>query len=218
MKEHEKKEMERLEELRKTIEASPLTQQIIAEKAAAIPATRQEATGKIEALQKERDTVIPKLQADMEKEEAKYLKTNDVLNASTEEWRTARATLSSESQSFDSAISRQEQILIESADPLIDETIQFFRDKLDYLRSPGRISRIAGESEKNIITETKTVKEETNENVINSALQYCLAAIKELERMKLTPALDMEKIERMKAGIPSIDVYTEYQGEKPMKK
>jgi hypothetical protein len=43
-----------------------------------------------------------------------------------------------------------------------------------------------------------------------------MAAIKELEGMKLTPALDLQKIEALKKGIPPIDVYTEYTGEKPM--
>jgi len=36
--------------------------------------------------------------------------------------------------------------------------------------------------------------------------------------MKLLPAVDAERIAAMKAGIPRIDVYKEYTGERPMKK
>jgi len=52
----------------------------------------------------------------------------------------------------------------------------------------------------------------------NDAMQYCQAAITKLEQMKLLPAVDAERIAAMKAGIPRIDVYKEYTGERPMKK
>jgi hypothetical protein len=216
MKDHERKEFERLEELRKTIEASPLTQQIKAEKAAAILATRTEAAGKIEVVKKERDEVIPKLQADIDAKEAKYKKAKAEMEAAGSEFQAARGARSSESQSFDSAISRQEQILIETADPAIDEAIQFFRDKLDYFRKPGRISSNRLGGERNIFTEKVTIKAESNADAVNSAVRYCMAAIKELEKMKLTPELDLQKIEAIKAAIPDIGIYTESTGEKPL--
>jgi len=46
-------------------------------------------------------------------------------------------------------------------------------------------------------------------------MAYCRAAITELENMKLAPAVDAERIAALKAGIPKIDVYTEYPGQKP---
>jgi hypothetical protein len=45
-----------------------------------------------------------------------------------------------------------------------------------------------------------------------------MAAIKELEEMKIIPAFDMEKVETLKKGIPPIDIYTEYTGERPVDK
>ena len=216
MKEHERKEFERLEELRKTIEKSPLTQQIIAEEAAAILAKRTEAAGKIKALKKEQNEVIPKLSSALAGAETKFKKAKAALEAASDEFKTAKVAELSKNQSFDSAISRQAQILIETADPALDEAITFFNKKLDYLRSPGRIDRIAGGAEKNLVTWKKTVTAETNRDAVLSAMAYCQSAGKELEAMKLSPALDVEKIEKMKAGVPAIDVYTESTGEKPL--
>ena len=218
MKKEEKLKEERLAELLKKADGHPMMKAILAEEAAAILEKRKEAAGKIEVLKKEQSEVIPRLRADIEAREEKYKKAKAALDILLGEFQSAKAELSSENNNFETAIRNQEAVLIESADPAIDEGIEFFRGKLGWLRSPGRISRTAGGSERNIFTMKKIVKEESNVDAINSALQYCMAAIKELERMKLTPALDAEKIERMKAGVPSIDVYTEVTGEKPMEK
>jgi hypothetical protein len=51
---------------------------------------------------------------------------------------------------------------------------------------------------------------------LKSGGQVSRAAIKELENMKLAPVVDAERIAGLKAGIPKIDVYTEYTGEKPL--
>ena len=197
MKKHERKELERMEELAKTIEKSPLTKQIIAEEAAEVLRTRKEASGKIEVLKNERDEIIPRLQTDLTAKEEKFKKAKAALDAASVEFKKAKVAELSKSQSLDSAISRQRQILIETADPALDEAITFFRKKLDFLRSPGRISHDRRGGESNIFTETITIKVESNVDAINSALQYCMAAIRELERMKLSPALDLQKIEQL---------------------
>jgi hypothetical protein len=87
---------------------------------------------------------------------------------------------------------------------------------LDHLRAPGRISRNPVGAERNIFTERITVKVENNVAAIKSAMAYCQAAILELEKMKLLPAMDAERIAALKTNIPKIDVYTEYTGEKPL--
>ncbi len=218
MKEFERKEMERMAALIAEAERNPLTKKFREEEAAVTLAMRTEAAGKIKVLQSERSAVIPKLQADVEAKEAKYKTAKAVLDAAGSEFQSARAALSNEGNSFDTDIRNQEAILYETANPRIDEGIEFFRAKLGWLRSPGRISRIAGGAERNIFTWKKTVKEESNEPAVRDALAYCQSAIKALEQMKLAPGLDMEKIEGLKAGVPSIDVYTEFVGGKPMEK
>lgn len=218
VKEATVKKEEKLAELLKEAEDSPILKQLRAEKAAAILTTRTEAAGKIEALKKEREEVIPQLIEDRAAKEEKFKRAKAALDAAGSEYQTARLALSSRSQSFEHAIGRQEMILLESTDPALGEAITFFREKLDWLRTPGRINQNAVGAIRNVFTEKKTTRRESNLEAINSAMAYCRAAIMELESMKLAPALDAERIEGLKAGIPSIDVYTEYTGEKPMAK
>jgi ATP-dependent protease HslVU (ClpYQ) peptidase subunit len=68
----------------------------------------------------------------------------------------------------------------------------------------------------NIFTEKVTLKVESDIDAINSALQYCMAAIKALEMLKLSSALDIQKIEAMKKATPDINVFTEFTSEKPL--
>jgi hypothetical protein len=154
MKDHEKKELERLEKKRTVIEKSPLAKQIIAEETAAILAMRAEAAAKIEVVKTGRDTVIPKLQADLDAQEATYKKAKDDLDAAGSEFQAAKGALSIESQFFDTEIRNQEQVLIESADPLLDEAIQFFRDRREALFHKS-INRDVHKGESNIFTMTK---------------------------------------------------------------
>jgi len=57
---------------------------------------------------------------------------------------------------------------------------------------------------------------ESNVDAVNSALRYCMDAIKELEKMKLTPELDAERIQALKTGIPDISEMKETNWEKPL--
>jgi Skp family chaperone for outer membrane proteins len=215
-KERAEKKEEKLAEMLAQAESHPMMKGIMAERAAEVLAKRQEAAGKIEALRKDRDEVIPKLQADLKTKETKYLKVKAALDAAQNELQTAKAALWREDHLFNHAIGKCEAVLFETADPRIDEAIEHFRNTLDELRKPGKISRDNRGSELNIYTMSKVVTTETNVGAIHSALAYCQAAIKELEKMKLCPAVDLEKITELKSRIPSIDVYQEFTGEKPM--
>jgi len=216
MKEHEEKELERLEALRKTIEKSPLTKQIIAQEAAEVLKTRREAAGKIEVLKKAQADSLPKLQAVEEEKEAKYLKAKAALRAASDEFQAAHLALSSENNNFDTDIRNLESILFESADPQIEAAITFFRGKLDDLRKPGRISSRGMNVKRNMFTDTKTLTTETNADAVHAAILFCRGAIEALEMLKLSPALDLQKIEEIKKRIPDIEVYTESTGEKPL--
>lgn len=198
------------------LEKHPLTAKMREDLAAKELAKRKDAAGKIKTTEKERDDKMPKLRAILDEKETKLKEAQAALNTATGEFNAAKYNLSSETHNYETAINDYAAILIESADPAINTAIVFFQDKLIWLRSPGRISRNAAGSEQNIFTEKKIVKEETNAPAVKSALTYCMAALKELETMKLLPVPDLQKIEAMKKGIPDISVYTEYQGEKPL--
>ncbi len=215
MKEQERKELERMEKLAGEIERNPLTKKFREEEAAAILAKRTEAAGKIGALRKEQAEVILRLQAELAGKEAKYLKAKADQDAALAEFRTAKAELSGEAFQFDNVIRQQEAVLAETADPAIDAAIEFFRGKLDWLRSKGRISSRGMTVENNLIADTKTLTTETNKNAVLGALAYCQTAIKLLEALKLSPEFHIEGIQELKDGIPSIEVYVEVSGEKP---
>lgn len=216
MTKEERMKEERLTELLKEAEGHPMMKAILAEKAAETLAKRQEAAGKIEVLKKERDEVVLKLQADLDGKEAKFKKAKAALDAAVGEWNAARAALSSETNQRDNEVRQQETVLIETADPAIDEAITFFRDKFDYFWSPGRISSDYVKGERNLISMTETIVVESNVQAIHDAMKYCQAAIKELEKMKLSPALDPGWIEEMKVVIPRIDIFIETTGTKPI--
>ena len=208
----------KLESLLKDAETHPLMQQIVKEKEAATLATRKEAGAKIESLMIEWDKVISDLQTDLSVKEAGYQTAKAQLEAAQAEFQKAKFSLSQESLSRENEINRQKDLLIETADPRIDEAIEFFQKKLEWLRTPGRIGHIAGGSKLNIISWTKTVKGESNWNAVREALSYCQAAIKALENLKLIPEFNEKAVEELKAGVPSIDRFEEVTGEKPMKK
>ena len=151
-KEATAKKEEKLAELLTTAEGHPMMKAILAEKAAEVLAKRTEAAGKIEAMKKEREEVIPKLIEARDVKEAKYKEAKAALDTAGREFNMARVAVSSGSQSFDNAISRQETILLESADPAIAEAITFFQEKLDWIRSPGRISHVPMGGVNNIFT------------------------------------------------------------------
>lgn len=209
------KEAEKLTELLKKADGHPMMKAILAEEAAAILAKRTEAAGKIEVLKKQREEVIPRLRADIEAKEGAYLKAKTALDADLGELQKVKAALSSENNNFDTEIRNYEAVLYETADPVIDEGIQFFRDKLDELRKPGKISSRGMKVEVNLRADTKTLTTETNADAILNAMKYCQAAIKGLEALKLSPEFRIEGIQELKDELPSIDVYQEVTGQKP---
>ena len=198
------------------LEKHPLTAKLREDLAAKEMAERKDAAAKIEALEKARDNKMPKLRAVLDEKENNLKKAQAALNNATGEFNAAKYNLTSEAHNYETAINDCAMVLIGSADPAINAAIVYFQNKLSWLRSPGRISRNAAGSEQNIFTKTKIVKEETNAPAVKSALIYCMAAIKDLETMKILPSPDLQKIEDMKKGIPDIAIYTEYQGEKPL--
>ncbi|OGQ00354.1 MAG: hypothetical protein A2Z40_05705 [Deltaproteobacteria bacterium RBG_19FT_COMBO_60_16] len=211
-------EKAKVEKILAELEASPEVRKIREDKAAEVLAKRLEVVGRIEALRNEQAEVLPKLQADLEEKEAAYSTAKAALEGLAHDCRTAALALRSERVTFDNAIRNCEASLFESADPAIDAAILFFRDKLDDLRRPGKIDRRGRSTERNIFTWTKKTTVETNTKAIHDALAYCRAAIMELEKMKLTPELDLAKIEAMKSRIPRIDVFTEYVGDESMER
>lgn len=217
MKEHELEKIEKMEKLMAEVESNPEIIRQRKQVAEEVLAKRKAAAARIEDLkieieacgviQGEIDELIKHL-ADLEKEKEK------VKNQISQK----RAFMWHEKSGAEGAIRGEEEILLSSYDPSIDEAIDFFRQKLDWLRSPGRISHNAAGSERNIFTEKIKYKDENNVAAIKDTLRYCQKSIQDIEVMKLSPEVDLQRIEEMKKGIPDINIYQEYEGEKPMPK
>jgi hypothetical protein len=218
LKSEAESKVEKLEKKLASFQDLPFMRKIEAEGRAANLERRSATAEKIDTITKERDQVVPELKAVLTEKEDAYQTAKAAFETAERALREAKIALSNKSNYYSHLIGIEGQNLIESADPLIDEAIEFFRQKMAWLRGPGRISHGRAGAERNIFTDTKLVKTESNIAAVKVALVYCKEAIETLLAMKLTPSLDVKKIEEMKAAIPDINEYSEYQSEKPLAK
>lgn len=103
--------------------------------------------------------------------------------------------------------------LYSTADPAIDEGIQFFRDRHDETVKASIHSgtRLGGAD---LVHETRDTVSFSNHPAILEAAAYCRDCIELLEGMKLEPGFNSEAVEHLKQSIPSTETLTEYDGEK----
>ena len=151
MKLSERADIEKAEKLLAELDAHPATTKYREDKAAEILATRRETAVRIEALRNEESAVVPKLQADLEEKEVVHAAAKAVLEGAAVKVRAAALALRQARLTFGTTIRNYEASLIESVDPAIGAAILYFREKLDWLRTPGRISRNAVGSEKTFL-------------------------------------------------------------------
>jgi hypothetical protein len=210
--------VEKLEKKLQYFQGLPFMKRIQEEGEAAILERRQTAAAIIQQAKAEFDSLLPALRTDIEKKDAEAKQAQLALNAAVNACHEARRKLSAATSRWDSIKREQEEILFSNYDFRIDEAIGFFNEKLQWLRSPGRFSHGRAGAERNVYTDIKLVKEESNINAVRKALIYCQNAIQELEGLKLVPTLDTKKLEEMKRSIPDISVYEEFTGEKPLEK
>lgn len=215
MQEHEKKELGKLEALRKTIEASPLTKQIQAEQTAAILGERLLVAAKLRAATEEAEKVIPECQREVDALVAHLAEYDKGRIVILDKLTSARAELMKERQRLDWEQSQASAALLSNYDPRIDDAILFFRDRFEGLRVKS-INSQTRNGETNSFTETKEIFTYSNAAAIQNALASCRAAIDELEKMKLLPDLDADRIEALRKGIPDADELTESTGKKPL--
>lgn len=208
-------DIERLEKLRKTVEASPLTKQALEAEAAETLARRKAAAARLTEIEAEAAARIPALIDDLagkEAEQREHEARGRTIHATAA---AARQALSRARLDYDGDKRQATAELLNTYDPRIDEAEKHFNERLEWLRQPGRTSRTGHKSEFNIFRMAYKTKQESNREAVLTALKYCQDAIAELGKMKLEPDLDPARIEALKAGIPSIDVYSEFTGEKP---
>ena len=212
------KSLEKIDEIVKKIENTTFFKQFRQEEQEETLKTRQAAADKIATLEAEMSEILPKLQAALAQKEKTLKQAQKALEKATADYNRAKAGKWGRSQQFDSRINKQRNRLIETAAPEIDEAVDFFQQKLTWLRRPGRFSRSAQGSTLDMVSLKRNTRELNNSLAIDNALKYCQDAIGKLNAMKLKPIFNAETIETLKNGIPAIDVYSKFEGERPPKK
>ncbi len=212
------KPSERIDEFVRKFEKTPFFKQFRQEEQEETLKTRQAAADKIAALEAERSELLPRLQAALARKEKVLKQAQNALEKATVDYNRAKSEKWGRSHQFDYQIGQQRALMIETADPAIDGAIEFFQQKLSWLRRPFRISHRAEGSVLDLVTLGRKTNGSSNLPAINEAIKYCQDAIKKLELMKLEPVFDAGAIEKLKAGIPAIDVFSEISGERAPKK
>lgn len=213
MKEHEQHEFERLKKLADALDRHPATIQQREKEAAETLAKRRQAAAKIEDLQLDFAACgviqreIDDLVLNLAELDAKREKMKTVINEKV-------YFLAKEKSGLEGAMRHEQEILFNSYDPAINDAIDYFRRKLDWLRTPGRVTVAKAGSETNIYSMEKTSKIESNYKAVLDAMHFCQNAINTLEKMKLTPEFDLLEVEALKKNIPKIDVFNEFSDKK----
>lgn len=206
--------MNTAENLLKTLENHPLTKQILAEKEAETLEIRRDAVQKMTEFRAELEaTPLPEtatedLRAELSRLEAETERLRREIGTKT-------AEIWGKRYEIERDIRGAEKVLLQSYDERIDQAIDYFRELHEKIRHT-EPSKQKYNGERNLFTETETYSTITNMGAIIKAMDYCRESILELEAMKLSAKLDLDRIEALKAGVPSLDTFEEITGSRPM--
>ena len=179
---------------------------------------RREWAAEREQAQAAKKKNLPPLQKTLDEKRAAAEKARQALKRAEIEANAAYTALRNEENRLTRAEKKLEAELRESADPLIEQTIEFFRDKFYELRDPGNLQKVAGRGHFSLIKFRYIPGEkESNAGAIRAAMDYCSAAIETLEKMKLEPAMDATKVQELGEGLPGIDTFEVYEEPQPFK-
>lgn len=213
MKAQERIELERMEQLRDEIEKHPMTARIREEETAKNLVKRKAAREQIDRLQTELEG-LPTFDQATNELTAESKICEERIKVLQEEINRKIMMLRRQKLDIEGEMRQAEIILLESADPAIDQGIQFFRDKIENLRKPGRISSRGMTVDVNLFTDIKTLTTEINRNAVLATICYCQGSVEKLQGMKLRPEFHIEEIEELKSKIPSIEIFEQVSGKK----
>ena len=212
------KQQKELDEVLKAAKDHPLVKKIREDTEAETLKEREELSEKLSALKGEEGEVISIFIKDFEKTQKRYDIAKKKLEAVSKEVSKAKIGLNEKRAEFGHSIRKTAEHLRVSASPELDEAIEVFKTKIDWLRKPGRFVREAGVVERNIFTWSKSQSVSDNNQAILRALSYCKHAIQTIENMKMFPTFDPEDIKKLKDEIPSINTFKQYTKKRNMEK
>ncbi len=205
-----------IEKLAAELEKSPVVLAFRKEREVARLAQRKEAAEKIRGLEKEQKKLVS-MRDKVKGLESALAKLEVERKGILEQLGQSKMDYSQRNGSLESQMGNLRGELCQTCDPLLIEAEEFFRHKLDWLRQPGRIStQRHSMKERSIFSEKIVASISSNLDSVQSALSYCQAALAQIELMKLEPEVSVKAIEKMKAGVPDTNTFTETESERPI--
>jgi hypothetical protein len=197
------------------IQEHPMTKALLAEQAAKSLTHRQQLAEQLAELERAAAETLPELERDATAAKTALDALDKQRQNLSDKQRQASARLMGERQRIARERTAAEGELIESADPQIDEAIQFFRDEYDALRRKA-VHKDSQQGPLNPLTLRRKLITRSNYQAISGALEYCRVAMHELEVMKLMPVPDAERIAELKAALPDPGEMREYSADKKL--
>jgi hypothetical protein len=211
----QQEEIQELRELTEKLENSPAFKAMEAEAAAKLVKKRHLLVKKLETLNQDALALVSSHNVDelILKLDAVEIERKSLVGQLSE----ARGQLRQEKAGIKAQIEVKTEFLIRTCDPALDMAIDYFREKLDFLRQDGRIStqRFSFPERKLFSGKIKNTIQSNFESV-SLAMKYCQKAIETLELWKLDAELDLARLEKLKAEIPSVDTFLETDCERPI--
>lgn len=200
-------EAEKMKELIAELEGSPVVEKLRAEKARKVLAERKAAAARLQAAEDELNKTLPGLQAALDAATAALKAHDDKRKALVEDVRTAQAGVYNTKLKCETERCSAAGVLLETYDPAIDAAWKHFYTLHEQLRH--KKPDVQVRDGERYINETKEQFTYSNAKARDAALEYCRAAMKAIEAMKLEAAFDAGRIEALKKGMPGIDELTE---------
>lgn len=198
---------QRFEGIIKEIEESPVMVESKAEKAAETLLKREEAVEAIKRIEGKEADIIPPMRERVEDLQRQVVEAEDRVRDLRAEVGQAWQNAYSMDLKLESEKGANLQVLLESYDEAIDLALEFFQSELDRLRSPNSIQKHKSGVEVDLLRWKKTVRIESNILSIEVAINYCRAAIEEIEKMKFLVECPKERVTELMEKIPDIDRY-----------
>jgi hypothetical protein len=190
-------------ELLEKLNLHPLTRQIVAEEKAKVIEARKEAALERDKLLKEigkipsNDVATCDLQKELNRFESEIrILRERIAGRIAQNWR--------KRQELENRISTIEGGLNETADLEISKAIGFFLDRHAELRH-ATVHKDTRDQGLNLVTLRRSLETSTNAAAIEGAMQYCLAAARTLETLRLEPAVEPGVIQALIDNLPGID-------------
>ncbi|MFO8085478.1 MAG: hypothetical protein R6U27_14295 [Desulfobacterales bacterium] len=197
------------------IEKHPLTQKLREDQAREIQKRRQAAADAIEKIEAQEREVLPKLQVEIDKLKAEVKDIEEKSKATRAELDRAGWKKFGEAQRLDREKSAHKDVLLSCYDPELNRATEHFQALYDKLRRV-EINEQTRAGKRNLLSLRQNYNLYSNQENIEAALKYCQTAIREIESMKLEPAANYARIERLKRNLPDFNELKEYPTEKLM--